>query len=65
TLRENTERPVTVTEGTNYLIGTDPQQILTTANSILAGEKKNSTIPQFWDGKAGKRIIEIILAAAH
>jgi UDP-N-acetylglucosamine 2-epimerase (non-hydrolysing) len=65
TLRENTERPVTVTEGTNYLIGTDPQKILTTVNSILAGQKKKSNIPQFWDGKAGARIIETILAAAH
>jgi UDP-N-acetylglucosamine 2-epimerase (non-hydrolysing) len=56
---------VTVTEGTNYLIGTDPQKILTTVRSILDGEIKESGIPQFWDGKAGKRIIEIILAAAH
>jgi len=64
TLRENTERPVTVTEGTNYLIGTEPKKILTTVNAILAGEKKNSNIPQFWDGKAGKRIIEIIVKTA-
>jgi UDP-N-acetylglucosamine 2-epimerase (non-hydrolysing) len=63
TLRENTERPVTVTEGTNYLIGTDPQKILTTVNSILAGQKKKSNIPHFWDGKAGARIIEIILTS--
>jgi UDP-N-acetylglucosamine 2-epimerase (non-hydrolysing) len=65
TLRENTERPVTVTEGTNYLIGTDPQQILSTVSGILAGKTKDSKIPQLWDGKAGERIIEIILATAH
>ena len=65
TLRQNTERPVTVTEGTTYLIGTDPEKILATARSIIAGDKKNSAIPQFWDGKAGKRIIDIIHAAAH
>jgi UDP-N-acetylglucosamine 2-epimerase (non-hydrolysing) len=64
TLRENTERPVTVTEGTNYLIGTEPKKILSTVNAILAGKKKNSNIPQFWDGKAGKRIIEIIVKTA-
>ncbi len=64
TLRENTERPVTVTEGTNYLTGTNPHKLLTTVNAILAGQKKNSSIPQFWDGKAGDRIIEIILATA-
>ena len=61
TLRENTERPVTVTEGTNHLIGTDPRKILTTVNAILAGDSKPSSIPQWWDGQAGKRIIEIIL----
>jgi UDP-N-acetylglucosamine 2-epimerase (non-hydrolysing) len=65
TLRENTERPVTVTEGTNYLTGTDPRNILATIRSILAGDKKNSSIPPFWDGKAGARIIEIILATAQ
>jgi len=65
TLRENTERPVTMTEGTNYLIGTEPHNILETTRSILAGDRKDSSIPQFWDGKSGARIIEIILAAAH
>ena len=64
TLRENTERPITLTEGTNYLIGTDPKKIIATVNSILAGHTKESNIPQFWDGKAGSRIIEIILATA-
>jgi len=64
TLRHNTERPITVTMGTNYLIGTDPQKILATVKSILAGDIKDSQIPQFWDGKAGKRIIEAILAVA-
>ena len=63
TLRENTERPITVTEGTNYLTGTDPGKILANVRSILTGNKKNSSIPQFWDGKAGTRIIDIIFAA--
>jgi UDP-N-acetylglucosamine 2-epimerase (non-hydrolysing) len=63
TLRQNTERPATVTDGTNYLIGTDPDKIMATTSSILAGNMKDSVVPQFWDGRAGKRIIDIILAA--
>lgn len=60
TLRENTERPVTVTVGSNYLIGTDPEKILHTAKEILSGLSKKGKIPQYWDGQAGKRIIEIL-----
>ena len=62
TLRNNTERPVTVDEGTNYLIGTDPGKILATAKDILGSKSKPTSIPKFWDGRAGKRIIDIILA---
>lgn len=64
TLRRNTERPVTVNEGTNYLIGTDPEKIQATVRSILAGNTKESTVPQFWDGRAGERIIEVIIRTA-
>jgi UDP-N-acetylglucosamine 2-epimerase (non-hydrolysing) len=60
TLRENTERPVTVTVGTNYLIGTDPVKIMDTVNMILDGQGKKGKIPQYWDGHAGDRIVEII-----
>lgn len=60
TLRENTERPVTVTVGTNYLIGTNPVKVLETVNMILDGQGKEGGIPQYWDGRAGNRIIEII-----
>ncbi len=62
TLRENTERPVTVTVGTNYLIGTSPIKIMKTVELILAGQGKKGSIPKYWDGKAGDRIIEIITA---
>lgn len=66
TLRENTERPITVEQGTNYLIGTDPQKILETVTSILAGKGKQGVIPRLWDGHAGERIIAKILAVtAH
>ena len=61
TLRENTERPVTVTDGTNYLIGTDPQKIVKTVEKILCGQGKKGSIPQFWDGKAGERIIAEVI----
>ncbi len=58
TLRENTERPVTVTVGTNYLIGTDPSRIIKTVKMILQGQGKKGEIPKLWDGHAGERIIE-------
>ena len=60
TLRENTERPVTITVGTNYLIGTNPTKIMETVKLVLAGQGKNGSIPKYWDGKAGDRIIGII-----
>ncbi len=63
TLRENTERPVTVEVGTNYLIGIDPQKILQTVEKILTGKGKNVSIPQFWDGRAGERIIGKIVTS--
>lgn len=63
TLRDNTERPVTVDQGSNYLIGTDPAKILQTVEKVLAGKGKASSTPELWDGKAGQRIIETIAAA--
>ena len=62
TLRQNTERPVTVTEGTNYLIGTDPQKIMRTVADVLAGSSKKGAVPKYWDGQAGKRIVDILAA---
>ncbi|OGW52535.1 MAG: hypothetical protein A2Y81_08420 [Nitrospirae bacterium RBG_13_43_8] len=60
TLRDNTERPVTVTMGTNYLVGTDPDKIVKTVFSILNGKGKKGKVPPLWDGKAGQRIIQIL-----
>lgn len=60
TLRENTERPVTVTIGSNYLVGTEPNDILTTAATIIGGGAKKAAIPALWDGRAGARIVDII-----
>ena len=61
TLRENTERPVTVTEGTNYLIGTDTKKISDAVLLILEGKNKAAKVPKYWDGKAGDRIIKILV----
>jgi UDP-N-acetylglucosamine 2-epimerase (non-hydrolysing) len=60
TLRENTERPITISEGTNQLIGTDPAKILSAAQAILAGKGKPGRIPPFWDGHAAERIVNVL-----
>src|SRR5476649_627367 len=59
TLRENTERTVTVTEGTNTVVGTDPDRIKAEARAIVDGEGKAGGIPEGWDGHAGERIAEV------
>jgi len=60
TLRDNTERPVTVEVGTNRLVGTDPEKALAAAFDVLDRPVKTSQIPELWDGRAGCRIIEIL-----
>ena len=57
TLRNNTERPETVTVGTNELIGTDPAKLGPALARVLAGQWKKGAIPEKWDGKAGERIV--------
>ncbi len=59
TLRENTERPVTITEGTNVLVGTDPARIVEETIKILEGKGKHGRIPALWDGKTSERIAEV------
>lgn len=56
TLRDNTERPITLTEGTNTLVGTDRQALLTALDDILAGGGKAGRVPELWDGHAAERI---------
>lgn len=56
TLRENTERPITVSLGTNILVGRDPDKIRSELALVLAGKAKKGTVPPLWDGHAGERI---------
>jgi UDP-N-acetylglucosamine 2-epimerase (non-hydrolysing) len=60
TLRENTERPVTVTEGTNTVVGTDPVRIVAEARRALSGTGKAGRIPALWDGRASERVAEVL-----
>lgn len=60
TLRENTERPVTVSEGTNVVIGTNKNKIIRESLRIISGKGKEGRTPKFWDGKAAKRIVDIL-----
>ena len=59
TIRNNTERPVTITQGTNILAGTDPRKIIVAIQKALKQKRKKIAIPR-WDGKASDRIVGII-----
>lgn len=61
TLRENTERPITITQGTNVLVGSDPKKILSEAKKIFAGRYKKGRRPKYWDGKSAQRIVETLV----
>jgi UDP-N-acetylglucosamine 2-epimerase (non-hydrolysing) len=56
TLRENTERPITVEQGTNMLVGRDRDMILAAVHEILNGRGKRGRVPEYWDGHAAERI---------
>jgi len=60
TLRPNTERPITIQEGTNRLIGNDPETVARSAREILGGDVPKGKIPRFWDGRAAERIFRIL-----
>ena len=61
TLRDNTERPETITLGTNELAGTDPASIPGHLNRLFHGEWKKGTIPPLWDGETSRRIVTTLL----
>ena len=61
TLRDNTERPITLTEGTNHLVGREPKRIVETALSLLEAPPPRRS-PALWDGQAGKRIAAVLVS---
>jgi UDP-N-acetylglucosamine 2-epimerase (non-hydrolysing) len=63
TVRENTERPITVEMGTNTMVGTTKEGILAAYDLFRRGERKKGRIPPLWDGKASERIVDILLQA--
>ncbi|WP_236655428.1 non-hydrolyzing UDP-N-acetylglucosamine 2-epimerase [Streptacidiphilus carbonis] len=64
TLRDNTERPITVLQGTNTLAGRDPQRIVETANRVL-DDPPAPRRPELWDGRASERIAEVLLTGGR
>ncbi len=63
TMRENTERPITVQKGTNYIVGRSKSKIMRHVADILCKRSKKGTIPAKWDGKTAKRIVKILKEA--
>jgi len=61
TVRNNTERPITVDIGTNIIVGKSPEKIIEEAFHMLNGNLKRGEIPPLWDGKTAKRIVEILI----
>ena len=60
TLRENTERPITVAEGSNTIVGSSPEKIKSCFDDIMQSGGKAGCTPEYWDGKAAERIAEVI-----
>lgn len=60
TMRDNTERPVTIEVGTNVLVGSDQQKVLTEVDQALDGQRRPRRIPDLWDGSAASRIVDIL-----
>ena len=65
TVRENTERPITCSLGTNALVGQDAELILTQVDRVLSGNLKKGARPPLWDGKAAHRIADIVVATLN
>jgi UDP-N-acetylglucosamine 2-epimerase (non-hydrolysing) len=61
TMRENTERPVTIEVGTNILVGSDTKRIINESLKIIQNKPKSGRIPELWDGHAAQRIVKIIV----
>lgn len=61
TLRDNTERPETITEGTNELLGVNPKAVAPAMEKLFSGNWKSGSIPKLWDGQTAKRIVKHLL----
>ncbi|SRR5579871_118348 len=61
TVRKNTERPATITFGTNRLIGNDPKDLLRAARQVIRGPRRVGRLPALWDGRAAQRIVEVLV----
>jgi UDP-N-acetylglucosamine 2-epimerase (non-hydrolysing) len=64
TMRNNTERPITVTMGTNVLVGQDIGKLRTELSKVLDGRAKVGTVPPLWEGRAGERIADVLVRPA-
>jgi UDP-N-acetylglucosamine 2-epimerase (non-hydrolysing) len=62
TLRNNTERPITIEQGTNQLVGLDPQRIVAAARAALCEPQGNGRIPDLWDGQSSARIVDVLVS---
>ncbi|MCA8975111.1 MAG: UDP-N-acetylglucosamine 2-epimerase, partial [Planctomycetes bacterium] len=60
TIRENTERPITITEGSNVLAGTDPARIVALARAALQRKVDDYRVPELWDGNTADRIVDAL-----
>jgi len=60
TLRENTERPITCSEGTNTLVGSEPEAIRAEVRKLLEGAPRRGRVPELWDGLAARRIVDVL-----
>jgi UDP-N-acetylglucosamine 2-epimerase (non-hydrolysing) len=61
TMRENTERPITITEGSNQLVGCDPERIISAVGAILKQDRKTDyPVPKLWDGQSAQRLVAVL-----
>jgi UDP-N-acetylglucosamine 2-epimerase (non-hydrolysing) len=60
TLRDTTERPITLTEGTNVLVHNDPEKIVAEVRKVLGGQRRESRCPSLWDGHTAERIVAVL-----
>jgi UDP-N-acetylglucosamine 2-epimerase (non-hydrolysing) len=65
TLRDSTERPITITEGTNRLVGRDPDRIVAAAREVMAAPVPAPRRPALWDGQASQRIAAALVEGHH